>query len=129
MKFQVGQKIKFRRGKQRFTVRACNERFAICTKPFNPRHTVIYTIIDLEEGVRGTENLVFGMGAETDQQCQEMLTRLTTPQKSGIGFQTEVSHRNRIDLDIESIEEPKPKKRTPKDTYWKLARASMRSNP
>jgi len=129
MKFQVGQKIKFRREKQRFTVRACNERFAICTKPFNPRHTVIYTIIDLEEGVRGTENLVFGMGAETDQQCQEMLTRLTTPQKSGIGFQTEVSHRNRIDLDIESIEEPKPKKRTPKDTYWKLARASMRSNP
>lgn len=106
MTFKVGQKIKFRREKQRFTIRACNERYAICTKPFNPRHTVIYTIIDLEEGIRGTENLVFGMGAETDQQCQEMLLRLTTPQESEIGLKTEISHRNRVGLDIESIEDP-----------------------
>lgn len=103
MQFFVGQKIKFRREKQRFTVRACNERFAICTKPFNPRHTVIYTIIDLQEGVRGTENLVFGMGAETDEQCQEMLKRLTTLEGHDyVHFQTEVSHRNRVPLDIES---------------------------
>ena len=101
MKFAVGQKIKFRGEKQRFTVRACDERFAICTKPFNPRRTFLYTIVDLKEGVRGPENLVFGLGAETDEQCREMLERLTKGTEDGLV--TEVSHRNRVKLDIENI--------------------------
>lgn len=51
----------------------------------------IYTIIDLHEKVRGTENLIFGSGAETDEQCAEMIDRLSATDNP-----TEVSHRNRI---------------------------------
>ena len=92
----VGDKVKFRNQKQRYTVQACNELFAVCTKPFNPRKTVLYTVIDFMENVRGTENLIFGMGAETKEQCREMLERLTTNE-------TEVSYRNRVPLDIERV--------------------------
>ncbi len=56
-------------------------------------HTVLYTIVDLKEKVRGTENLIFGMGAETDLQCSQMLDRLDRGE-------THVSHRNRIPLKI-----------------------------
>jgi hypothetical protein len=90
---KVGDRVRFAAQKAKFKVRAAGERFAICTIPYNPKHTVIYTIIDFREGVRGPENLVFGMGAETDEQCREMLARL----ESG---QSQVSHRNRIPLDI-----------------------------
>ena len=74
---------------------ASNHFFAICTKPFNPKKTVLYTVIDWHEQIRGTENLVFGMGAETMKQCEEMLERLTQGE-------TEVSSRNNVELDIES---------------------------
>jgi len=94
MTCKVGMKVKFEEEAQRYTVRACNERFAICTKPFNPRRTVLYTVVDFEQGIRGTENLVFGAGAETDEQCWEMLGRLTAGE-------TEVSHRNRVPVDVE----------------------------
>lgn len=92
---KVDDKIKFRCEKQRYTVQACNDRFAVCTKPFNCRKTVLYSVIDFERQIRGTENLVFGMGAETREQCEEMLARLTAGE-------SEVSHRNRINLDIEA---------------------------
>ena len=88
-----GQKVRFKGERNRYTVRACNERFAVCTKPFAPKHTVIYSVIDFTQQIRGTENLVFGMGAETDQQCAEMLERLTSGD-------SEVSHRNRVRLEI-----------------------------
>lgn len=42
MKFSVGQKIKFKSEKQRYTVVGASERYLICTKPFNPRKTYIY---------------------------------------------------------------------------------------
>ncbi|WP_148289423.1 hypothetical protein [Fibrella aestuarina] len=32
----------------------CADRFLICTKPFNPRRTVLYTIVDLKKGIHGT---------------------------------------------------------------------------
>jgi hypothetical protein len=95
-------------------VQASDARFAICTKPFNPKHTVLYTVIDFEENVRGTENLIFGLGAETRQQCEDMLDRLNGRPDSGdyelgVGtvhetqpMKTEVSHRNRVSLDIEN---------------------------
>jgi hypothetical protein len=94
---EVGQKIKFREEKQRYRVQAANRRYAICTKPFNLKHTVLYTIVDLEKDIRGTENLIFGMGAETREKCLEMLVRLA-------GGESEVSHRNFIWLDIEAVE-------------------------
>ncbi len=93
MRFAVGDKIRFIGERNPYSIRACNERFAVCTKPFAPRHTVLYTVIDFEQQIRGTENLVFGMGAETDEQCTEMLERLTVGD-------SEVSHRNRVPLDI-----------------------------
>ena len=44
-----GDKVWFLNNKKAFTVRACNDRFAICTQPYNFRpQTVVYTIIDLE---------------------------------------------------------------------------------
>lgn len=49
MIFKRGQKIWFEGEKRPYTVRACDERFAICTKPFNLRKTVLYTIIDKKQ--------------------------------------------------------------------------------
>ena len=93
----VGAKIKFYAEKKRYTVRASNTAYAVCTKPFNARKTVIYCIIDRLQNVRGPENLVFGMGAETDEQCNEMLKRVTSGE-------TEVSRRHELLLDIDYIE-------------------------
>ncbi len=86
----LGAKIKAGTGRP-YTVRARNDQFAVCTR----KHfeTVMYFVLDAANGVRGTENLVFGFGAESDEDCAEMLERVTTGE-------TEVSHRNRVDWDI-----------------------------
>ena len=89
--------IKFKEEKQRYTIQAFNDRFLICTKPFNPRKTVLYTIVDLEKKIRGTEDLIFCMGYETQELCEEALERLVTGE-------SEISHRNRIELNIKEIE-------------------------
>ncbi len=102
MKFQVGDTIKFKNEKQKYTIQACNNRFLICTKPMNAQKTVLYTIVDLEKDIRGTENLIFGMGAETREQCEEMLQRLMGECKD-TDFVTEVSYRNRIELNLEIV--------------------------
>jgi hypothetical protein len=99
MKIQVGSKIKFIDEKQRYTVQASNERFAVCTKPFNVQKTVIYTIIDFERNVRGRENLIFCMGFETKEQCEEALERL-------VSGDSEVSYRHWQELNIEKIFPP-----------------------
>lgn len=113
---KVGSRIWFAEEKRPYRVRARGERYLVCTKPHNPMRTVIYTVIDLVEGCRGTENLVFGMGAETDEECEQMLARLEGREKSEFTeaelaevrkitpdfvdapMKTEVSHRNRIPL-------------------------------
>ncbi len=92
----VGTKIKFRSERQRYTVQAANRRWAVCTKPFNAQKTVLYTVIDFQKQIRGTENLVFGMGAETRELCEEMLKRLASGE-------TAVSSRNFVKLDIEKV--------------------------
>lgn len=102
-KLPVGAKVWFATEKQAYTVRASNVAFCVLTKPFNAQKTVLYTIIDWESGVRGAENLIFGMGAETDEQCQEMLQRLTDGE-------SEVSSRNYRDLDIVKYWNPTIKK-------------------
>lgn len=101
-KLPVGSKVWFRSQKQGYTVRASNVAFSVCTKPFNAQKTVLYTIIDWESGVRGVENLIFGMGAETDKECTEMLKRLTNGESA-------VSGRNYCDLDIVKYYNPKLK--------------------
>ncbi len=95
----VGSKIKFSGEKQKYTVQASNIFYSVCTKPFNPKHTVLYTVINWYGQIRGTENLVFGMGAETRKDCEEMLVRLTNGE-------TEISRRNNIPLDIEKVYDP-----------------------
>lgn len=98
---KVGTRIWFLGESQPYRIRARGERYLVCTKPFNLQKTVLYTVVDLVEGVRGTENLIFGAGAESDQDCQEMIARL---EGEGTSFgNTEVSHRNRVPLVVMRI--------------------------
>lgn len=108
----VGDKIVFSQGRRLkntkpYTCISSNKFFAVCTQPLNMikrlgggkyKHTktVMYTVIDWLEWRRGTENLIFGMGAETKKDCDEMLARLTNGE-------SEVSHRNTTELSIEKI--------------------------
>lgn len=94
----VGDRIKFAEERQRYTVRAVSAdgRFAICTKPFNPRHTVLYSIIDFKRDVRGPDNLIFSSGYETDEQIASNMRLLESDE-------IEVSYRRSIPLSIESI--------------------------
>jgi hypothetical protein len=71
-----GAKIKFAEEKQAYTIQAASKRYTICTKPFNAQKTVLYCIIDWKESWRGPEDLVFGAGAKTREECLEMLVRL-----------------------------------------------------
>ena len=90
----VGTKIWFESERQGYTVRASNTAFAILTKPFNISKTVLYTIIDWELGIRGPSNLIFNIGAETDEQCIELLDMLTSGE-------IEVSSRRCVELNIQ----------------------------
>jgi len=96
MTFKTGEKIKFKSEKKRYTIQACDERFLICTKPFAARKTYIYTVVDLKENVRGTVNLIFGP-AEDYSRPEEAQMAL----KEFRAGNYEVSHRNRIPLDLE----------------------------
>ncbi len=101
-KCSLGARIWFDQEKRPYRVRSRNKRYLVCTKPFNLRHTVLYTVVDLTQRVRGTENLVFGMGAETDEQCDDMIKRLNA-EFPDID-RTEVSQRNRVPLKVARIE-------------------------
>ena len=94
MKVKVGDKVYIPQHKRPFKVRARDERYIICTKPFNAAHTVIYFIVDLVEKRRGPDNMVFCSGYETDEDCKERLKELQCGE-------IEVSYRRGIDLDIE----------------------------
>ncbi len=78
--------------KRPFKVICRDERYIICTKPFNPKHTVRYFIIDLEKGLRGPDNMVFCSGYETKEQCQDRLKQLQNGE-------IEVSTRNAVEID------------------------------
>lgn len=93
-KIPVGTKIKFKSEKKLYTVRASNKFFLICTKPFNLRKTTFYTIVDFVNNIRWPESFIFEIWTETDQECKEMLERLTE-------WETEVSQRRKMSLDIE----------------------------
>lgn len=91
----VGAKIRFAEEKRKYTIRAHDDRYFICTrKHFD---TVMYTIVDAEDGIRGTENLVFCMGFESDQDCKQALVRLQTGQ-------SEITRRNRIPAIVWDVE-------------------------
>ena len=99
----VGWRVRFAEERNAYTVQARGSRYLVCTKPFPLRRTVLYTVVDLLEQVRGTENLIFGAGAETREQCDEMLNRLEGREEH---VQTEVSHRNRVPLRVVAVGPP-----------------------
>lgn len=94
MRVNVGDKVYVPREKRPYTVRARDERYIICTKPYNPQRTVLYFIVDLKDKRRGPDNMVFCFGYESDEDCAERLAEL----QSG---KIEVSTRRGIPLDIE----------------------------
>lgn len=98
---KAGQLVRFAEEKQRYRIRAADKRYAICTKPMNALRTVLYTVVDFEQRIRGTENLIFCAGAVTDEQCSEMLERLATGK-------TQISRRNRIKLRITEVDGQPP---------------------
>ena len=95
---QVGDYIRFEEEVKKYEVRARNTDYLIMTKPFvnNRVRTVQYCIVDLINNIRGPENLIFGMGAETTEQCEAMLDRL-------ISNESEVSFRNKLPLRMKKI--------------------------
>jgi hypothetical protein len=99
---RVGDLIKFEEERNPYTIQARSNRFIVCTKPFAPRKTVLYTIVDLEKKIRGTENLVFGLGQETREQCYETLLRLHGIAPAAYEA-SEVSYRNRVPLHIQYV--------------------------
>lgn len=94
---QIGARVWFAGEKKPYKVRARNDRYLICTKPFNPQKTVLYTIVDLQRGVRGRDNLIFGSGYETDEQIRESMQKLE-------GGDMGVSYRHCGDLEVERVE-------------------------
>ena len=99
MRLNKGDRVYFKGEKRPYTVRAIDNpvgRFAVLTRPFNLKKTVQYTIIDRCSSIRGTENLIFCMGFETDQECEGAIIRLEKGE-------SEVSHRNRVALNIVNV--------------------------
>lgn len=94
MKVELGDKVYVPNEKKPYRVRARDERYIICTKPFNPQHTVLYFIVDLVERWRAPDNMIFCSGYETDKDCQERLAEL----QSG---EIELSCRRGVPLDID----------------------------
>ena len=94
MKVAVGDKVYIPTDKRPYTVKARDERYIICTKPFNARHTVLYFIIDLVDRWRAPDNMIFCHGYETDEECRERLKEL----QDGV---IELSRRRGIPLDID----------------------------
>jgi hypothetical protein len=101
---QLGSKIYFAREKRPYTVKARDSRFVICTKPFNPLHTVQYTILDFQLGMRGPNNLVFNSYDYTVQADIEQCLRDLNNPETGL----ELSHRRSIPLDIVKVSPTSP---------------------
>lgn len=55
----IGRKIWFLDEVKPYIIKAYSNRYIICTKPYNPQRTVLYTIIDWVRNIRGPHNLVF----------------------------------------------------------------------
>lgn len=101
----VGDKIYFSEEKRPYTIQACDKRYIICTKPFNLKHTVQYTIVDLQNEIRGADNY-WKWGGFVDykdkKECKRMLQALhgDCETESKPIF---ISYNNRVDLNITKI--------------------------
>lgn len=96
MRVEVGDKVYIPNQKKPFRVKARDDRYIICTKPFNPKHTVLYFIVDLVNKWRAPDDRLFCSGYETDEQCRERLQEL---QSGKIGLS--IRRGMPLDIDIE----------------------------
>ena len=94
MKVKVGDKVYIPADKRPYKVRVRDDRYIICTKPYNPQHTVLYFIIDLVDKWRAPDNMVFCFGYESDEDCAARLKEL---QEGKI----QLSRRRGVPLDID----------------------------
>lgn len=90
---KVGEKFKADKEKRRYTVQAANARFVIMTKPFAAQRTYLYTVADLERGVRGAVGLIFGPPQDVDTP-EGAAAVLEEMQRGDFG----VSYRNCVNL-------------------------------
>ena len=74
-RLDVGDRVWFAEERNPYTVRAVSEsgRWAACTKPFAALHTVMYTMVDFQDEVRGVDDRVLSFGYETDDDCRASL--------------------------------------------------------
>lgn len=96
MRVEVGDKVYISNQKRPFKVKARDDRYIICTKPYNPQHTVLYFIVDLVNKWRAPDDRLFCSGYETDEQCRERLQEL---QSGKIGLS--IRRGMPLDIDIE----------------------------
>lgn len=98
IQFKSGMKIWFEGERNGYTIRACNNRYLICTKPFNlKKRTVIYTIVDLWGHIRGIDDYVSTPYNYYEQKdCEQCLEDLASGE---IGIS-----RHHIDLKITKIQ-------------------------
>jgi hypothetical protein len=101
MPLHVGDSVQFAESKRWWKVRAVSERFVIVTSPFNLQHTVLYSVLDWERGVRGPDDH-YGVGYESEDEIADALRRLNLSEMDW--ERIEVSHRaHSIRIDISAI--------------------------
>jgi len=94
---KVNDKVYFKSEKASYTVKAFDGRYAICTKPYNFKRTVMYTIVDFKEDIRSTNDLVFNI---YDYKVQDDINKCLRDIKSG---ELKLSKRNSVKNDIVKV--------------------------
>lgn len=96
-----GDRVWFASEKLPYKVQAVSDdgRWAVCTKPFAARHTVIYSVLDLEQSLRGVDNSIGNcLGYDTPEECKSSLALIVSGE-----FEFS-SRRKPIPLDIHRIQ-------------------------
>lgn len=72
-RLHVGDRVFFEEETRGYTVQAVSPdgRYVACTKPFAAKHTVLYSMLDVENSVRGVDDSIGNsLGYETPDDCQ-----------------------------------------------------------
>ena len=79
---------------KKWNIKACDERYLICTRPYLKMKTVYYTIVDLKTQKRSCNDFVFNIyNYSTLKDIKKCLADLNSGECS-------LSRRNQIDVDI-----------------------------